>query len=71
MSNSWGMATVWFPLLIVWVVKGLLLRHGGLGTYRRAMPFFLGLIMGDFMVGSLLSVLGTATNTRVYAFWVY
>ncbi len=70
-SNSWGMATVWFPLLIVWAVKGLLLRHGGLGTYRRAMPFFLGLMMGDFMIGSLLSVLGTAANTRVYAFWVY
>jgi hypothetical protein len=70
-SNSWGMATVWFPLLIVWVVKAVLLRHGGLRMYRRGMPFFLGLMMGDFMVGSLLSVFGTALNTRVYAFWVY
>jgi hypothetical protein len=70
-SNSWGMATVWFPLLMVWAVKGVLLRHGGLRMYRRGMPLFLGLMMGDFMVGSLLSVLGTALNTRVYAFWVY
>lgn len=70
-SNSWGMATVWFPLFLVWGVKGLLLRHGGLGMYRKGMPFFLGLMMGDFMIGSLLSVFGTAFNTRVYAFWVY
>ncbi|MEO2003723.1 MAG: DUF6785 family protein [Candidatus Poribacteria bacterium] len=69
-SNSWGMATVWFPLFLVWGVKGLLLRHGGLGMYRKGMPFFLGLMMGEFMIGSLLSVFGTAFNTRVYAFWV-
>ncbi|GIX08135.1 MAG: hypothetical protein KatS3mg115_2538 [Candidatus Poribacteria bacterium] len=70
-SNSWGMAVVWFPLLISWAVKGLLLRLGGLGTYRRGMPFFMGLMMGDFVVGSFLSVIGTAFNVPVYAFWVY
>ncbi|MDA1193164.1 MAG: hypothetical protein O3A46_15925 [Candidatus Poribacteria bacterium] len=70
-SNSWGMATVWFPLLIAWAVKGALLKFGGLGIYRRGMPFFMGLMMGDFIVGSFLSVTGTALNTRVYAFWVY
>jgi len=70
-SNSWGMATVWFPLLLVWAFKGILLRVGGLGMYRRAMPFFIGLMLGEFVVGSCLSVIGTATGSRVYSFWVY
>jgi hypothetical protein len=70
-SNSWGLACVWFPLLMVWVIKGVLLRFGGLGIYRRGMPFFMGLMLGEFVVGCLLSVYGTAFNTRVYAFWVY
>jgi hypothetical protein len=70
-SNSWGMACVWFPLLIVWAAKGLLLRFGGLGVYRKGMPFFMGLMLGEFVVGCMLSVASVALNVRVYSFWVY
>ena len=70
-SNSWGMATVWFPLFIAWVIKWIVLRHGGLKMHRQVMPFFMGLMLGEFVVGSLLSALGTAFGTTVYSFWVY
>jgi hypothetical protein len=70
-SNSWGMAVVWFPLLIAWIIKGLVLRHGGLKAHQKTMPFFMGLMLGEFVVGSFLSVMGTALGKTVYSFWVY
>lgn len=70
-SNSWGMAIAWFPLFIAWIIKTLLIRIGGLKAHRRAIPFFMGLILGEFVIGSLLSVIGTVLGKTYYAFWVY
>jgi len=70
-SNSWGMATVWFPLFIAWCIKGIVLKYGGLKVHQKVTPFFMGLMLGEFVVGSFLSVLGTALGVRVYSFWVY
>ena len=50
-SGSWSMGIFWFSLLVSWAVKIILLRLGGLKVYRQAVPFFLGLILGGFVVG--------------------
>ena len=68
-SGSWEMNLLWMPLLIAWAVKGLLLRYGGLKTYNTALPFFYGLILGQFVPGSLLNIWGIATHTPTYQFW--
>lgn len=65
------MAIAWFPLFIAWVLKGTILKYGGLKLHRRAMPFFMGLMLGEFVVGCLLSIIGTAFGIPVYSFWVY
>jgi hypothetical protein len=70
-SNSWGMAIAWFPLLIAWIIKSLVMRFGGLRVHRQVTPFFLGLMLGEFVVGSTLSIVGTALRKTVYSFWVY
>ena len=57
------------PLFIAWGLKGLTLRYGGLPTYRRFVPFFLGLILGDCVMGSLWALIGLALNTRTYNFF--
>ena len=53
---------LWFPFLVAWLSKLLLLRYGGLKAYRRMIPFFLGLTFGHFMAGgavwSLLRTFG-------------
>jgi hypothetical protein len=69
-SASWSLSIVWMPLLIAWVVKLLLLRYGGLRLYRRALPFFFGLILGEFVIGSLWTLIGIAFNIQTYGFWV-
>jgi hypothetical protein len=34
------------------------------------MPFFFGLILGEFVVGSLWTIIGIVFNIPSYGFWV-
>ena len=68
-SGSWSMNLIWMPLMIAWALKLTTLRFGGLRTYRRAIPFFLGLILGQCVVGSLWSLLGIIFDFPNYSFW--
>jgi len=47
-SASWTMIVFWWPCFLAWVLKGLIQHYGGMKGYRRARPFFLGLILGEF-----------------------
>lgn len=67
-SGSWSMGIFWFSLLVSWAVKIILLRLGGLKIYRQAVPFFLGLILGGFVVGSCWSILGIIMQRPMYRF---
>ena len=68
-SSSWSMHQLWMAMLIAWTIKLMLLRYGGLRLYRSAIPFFLGLILGECVMGSLWTIIGIALNTQTYAFW--
>ncbi len=68
-SGSWEMNLLWMPLLIAWVIKTLLLRYGGIKTYTAALPFFYGLILGQFVPGSLLNIWGIISSNPTYQFW--
>ncbi len=37
----------WASILLGWLIKVMLLKYGGAKTFRRADPFFMGLIMGE------------------------
>lgn len=68
-SSSWSLELLWLPLMIAWIIKLFLLRYGGLPAYRRALPLFLGVILGECVLGSLWSLIGIALNIPTYAFW--
>lgn len=53
-----GLMWLWCPFLISWGLKLAILRYGGLKLYRRAVPFFLGLVLGDYIAGSAWSLIG-------------
>ena len=38
----------WLSIFLAWLLKATILRYGGVRTYRALLPFFLGLILGDF-----------------------
>lgn len=58
--------TTWMPFLLAWLAKSLLLRYGGMRLYRAALPFFLGLILGDFCNGGLYTLLSCFIPMNVY-----
>jgi hypothetical protein len=69
-SGSWEMNLLWMPLLIAWIIKSILLRYGGgMKTYQASLPFFYGLILGQFVPGSLLNIWGILTANPTYQFW--
>ncbi|WP_395094709.1 DUF6785 family protein [Armatimonas sp.] len=68
-ASSWGMSVLWVPMLVAWVVKILILRYGGLGFYRKCVPFFLGIILGECLMGGFWNLTGIAREVPTYAFW--
>jgi len=67
-SSSWSMNVFWFSILVSSAIKWILLRQGGLGSHRKATPFFFGLVLGEFLVGSLWSIIGCTLNRPMYQF---
>jgi hypothetical protein len=68
-SSSWSINLVWLPMVIAWVLKGLTMRYGGLRSYRQFLPFFLGLILGDCVMGSAWALMSLLLNMRTYNFF--
>ena len=69
-STSWGMNVTWGCLFMSWLLKWLILQYGGLMRYRKIAPFFLGLILGEFTVGSIWTIIGIVAGMPTYGFWV-
>ncbi|MER3403685.1 MAG: hypothetical protein C4337_10505 [Armatimonadota bacterium] len=57
MSATWGVVILWFSMLVAWLIKVPLLRYGGMALYRRARPFFLGMIFGEFFSAAVWALL--------------
>ena len=56
--GSWTMIVFWFPILVAWLTKSLLLRYVGMKAYTRLRPLFLGLILGEFFMALLWATVG-------------
>ena len=68
---SYG-SLAWGPFLMVWVLKSLALRYGGMAFYRRTIPFFLGLALGHFAVAGIFwGLLGAWTGEAVEGYPVF
>lgn len=62
-ASVWTIRRSAFSIFVAWAAKTVLLRVGGVRLYRRAAPFFLGLIIGCFT--------GIALSQLVDAIWFY
>lgn len=65
-GNGWAIGWMWFSIFLGWLFKRILFTGGGVRAYRRALPLFLGLIFGQFLAGSLWSLLGVLFNKNMY-----
>jgi hypothetical protein len=64
MTNT--MEYMWCPFLIAWALKTITLRYAGIGGYRKLLPFFLGLILGDYVIPTLWGIFGMASGYQMY-----
>ena len=63
---------IWFSFLVVWMLKSLALRYGGMAFYRRLVPFFLGLALGHFAVAGILwGLMGGLSGDAVQGYSVF
>lgn len=69
-SSWWAIHLLWCPLTIAWVLKRNLIRFGGARAYQTWRPFFFGLVLGEFVVGSLWQIAGLVGGFTAYAFWI-
>ncbi|MCZ6676516.1 MAG: hypothetical protein O7E52_04625 [Candidatus Poribacteria bacterium] len=67
-SGTWAVNFFWFSVFISYVIKWCILRFGGLRAFHRAAPFFLGLILGEFFVGSVWALIGVLLEKPMYRF---
>jgi len=68
-SSSWAMNPFWFSIFISWLVKSIILRTAGLKVYRSNIPLFLGLILGEFLADSIISIAGTLEGVGTYIWY--
>ena len=68
-ATSWSMWMLWAPIFIAWLIKAIITRYGGAKAYRIAIPFFVGLVLGEFVIGSFWTIYGAIVGVRTYQFW--
>ena len=66
LANTPTMDWLWFPTFIGWFCKVVTMRYGGLDIYRKVMPFFVGLAIGDIVISSLWTLVFLALNIPGY-----
>lgn len=66
LANTGTMYWLWCPFLVAWFCKVLIIRYGGIKGYRAALPFFLGLVLGDYTVSSLWALAGSIFGIQMY-----
>lgn len=70
LATGEGMVYSWFAVFISWALKLFILKYGGVRAYRRAVPFFLGLILGQYTIACIWSLLGIILKIPTYRAWV-
>jgi hypothetical protein len=68
---GWVMSIAWFSIFFSWLVKWGILKFGGIRLYRQMVPFFLGLILGQHVVGGLWTIIGEIRGAHVHQFFPY
>ena len=66
--SPWNATWYSTSVLVGWLIKLVIMRYGGLKLYRQALPFFMGLVLGDLMMGAIWSLLGITLRMHMFRF---
>lgn len=62
-AYSSAMRILWFSFFLGWLCNALCMRYGGVSLFKRLRLFFIGLIIGDFMMGGIWAIIGLWGHT--------
>ncbi len=69
LTTGSGFGRSWFAVFISWLAKAIILKIGGVRLYRKSVPFFLGLLLGDYTLGCIWSLIGIVFEIPTYGVW--
>ncbi len=59
---------LWFAFLTIWIVKGAILKVGGIRLFRRLIPLFIGYVVAHYILGGIVwSVISLFIESSVSA----
>jgi hypothetical protein len=61
-AMGWGLIDTFVPFVLGWAAKSLVIRYGGLHTYRKTVPLAIGLIVGGLFSTSFWSLAALVTH---------
>lgn len=67
MASTGTLREMWFSLFIGWLFHVVVLRYFGHKTYRFLRPFFLGLILGEFLTAGLWLIVDAIMGVQGHA----
>jgi hypothetical protein len=59
----------WFALVICSAVKSVIIRYGGVQGFQRAAPFFMGMVLGNYIIACIWSLIAIYCNVPMYWGW--
>jgi len=62
MCGSWPITEIWFSVLLGWIAKSSVMTFGGAIAYRKALPFFLGLTLGQAVIATVWTIVSLITG---------
>lgn len=66
--SPWNATWYSTSVFVGWLIKLIIMRYGGLRLYRIALPFFMGLVLGDLLMGAVWSLLGITLKMHMFRF---
>jgi hypothetical protein len=61
-AYSSAMRILWVSFFIGWICNALCMRYGGILFFKKLQYFFIGLIIGDFLMGGGWAIVGLFTD---------
>jgi hypothetical protein len=67
-AYSAGMKILWYPFFLGWLCNHLVLHYGGTSLYNKVRYLFIGLILGDFLMGGAYAIIGLFSSQAYSVF---
>jgi hypothetical protein len=70
LAISFAMDYFWFAFFVSWLIKTVIMRYWGQKAHRQGIWYFSGLILGDYVCGSIWAIIGPIMGKPNYKIFI-